>query len=143
MLVTSDFFVDISDPQLLGNINLTNAGSVRWNVSVPGDELPIQQNYVLRFLTAPGNHSGFSSPGFLGLSTGAKAGIGTAVPIAVLALAGGLVCMFLRNRKSGRKSDDFLNAPKMDKYRDTPLPSYPLEIASWQQPIVAEQSAAT
>ncbi|CZR67991.1 uncharacterized protein PAC_17890 [Phialocephala subalpina] len=65
MLVTVSFSVEVTDPKLSGNVNLRNASSVRWNVSVPDDELAVQQNYVLRFLTALGDHSGFSSPGFL------------------------------------------------------------------------------
>ncbi|CZR64718.1 uncharacterized protein PAC_14617 [Phialocephala subalpina] len=161
---------------IIGNVNLTDAGSVRWNVSIPDNELAIRQNYVLRFLTAPGDHTGFSSPGFLiqgsssttttssttspttsstasptssgtqsatstptnaasGLGIGAMAGIGIAAPVAVLALAVGLVYMFLGKRKAVKKSDDdFLNALEVYKYHDTRPPSY-LEMANRQQPV--------
>lgn len=49
----------------IGDVNLTNAGSVRWDVSIPQDQLAIDQDWVLRFFAGPGFHTGFPSRGFL------------------------------------------------------------------------------
>ncbi|KAF8850459.1 hypothetical protein BDZ45DRAFT_751691 [Acephala macrosclerotiorum] len=43
---------------IISNVTLRNASSVRWNVSVPDDELAVQQSYILKFITTPGDHSG-------------------------------------------------------------------------------------
>jgi hypothetical protein len=46
-------------------VNLTNAGSFRWDVAIPASALAVSQQFVLRFIVEPNNITGLPSPGFL------------------------------------------------------------------------------